>query len=385
MLSSVRNVVVLGGVSLTGAIDTWKLQKRSENVPMGGRSSYANDSNVSGSNATGRTFVNTNVASRIRQNGYVKGVTFYVVSVGAATWKFKLMRPNGADYDVVAETPFITPAGTGERTIEFATPLGPAIPGDTLAVHLVGSGTAIAVTTQTNGTLFRTGDVGPTFTASGATNLNFELYLQPLCTPPFLIGTGDSIMEGHNSASPWHSHYHTGPSGNLAASPLNQMTALVPTLETQNFGQGSQTWAGTATKAAAIALQKPKAVIVQCGVNDVSGARTWNDVKTDMDTFKAGLPVGTVLFINEILPWTAGNDTQAGTIRTFNANYAAWCVDNGAVLVRCHDQMGQTRVSTGQLDDLLTAYNYDNVHQTVPAGVDALASLMVAALKSRNW
>lgn len=103
-----------------------------------------------------------------------------------------------------------------------------------------------------------------------------------------------------------------------------------------------------------------------------------------MDTFLAALPAGTSLFVNEILPYTSGNDTQAATIRTLNANYATWCAENGATLIQCHDAMGQVRASTGELDDLATAYNHDGAHLTT-AGVDKLAEIVAQALLAASW
>jgi lysophospholipase L1-like esterase len=80
------------------------------------------------------------------------------------------------------------------------------------------------------------------------------------------------------------------------------------------------------------------------------------------------------LFISEIAPYTAGNDTMAANIRAFNSNYATWCANNGAVLVPIHDALGKVRASTGQLDDL----NYDAGDGThlSKTGVDVYAKII---------
>jgi hypothetical protein len=82
-----------------------------------------------------------------------------------------------------------------------------------------------------------------------------------------------------------------------------------------------------------------------------------------------------------LLPWTNGSDGQAGTVRTWNANLAVWCAANGAHLIECHDPMGQVRISTGELDDMKTAYNQDGVHLST-VGVDALAQIIKTAFQA---
>jgi len=74
------------------------------------------------------------------------------------------------------------------------------------------------------------------------------------------------------------------------------------------------------------------------------------------------------------------NDVQAATIRTWNANLAAWCLSNNATLIPTHDAMGKIRVSTGQLDDLKTEYDADGTHIT-QLGVLKMAEIMSPYIK----
>jgi len=115
-----------------------------------------------------------------------------------------------------------------------------------------------------------------------------------------------------------------------------------------------------------------------CGVNDIAGSRTWNQVSADLDAIYA--LCGTVpMFVDEILPDTNFNDTQAATIRTFNANYAAWAVCKDTVrIVPCWSALGQTRVATGLGDDLNSAYDSgDGVHPNA-AGAAVIAASRAA-------
>ena len=360
--------------ALTDAIAAWNTSQSAVRVSYGGNERvWPHAGGVSGVAGTGRTFLAGTVNQGIRQHGYIRAIS-YECSVTGTPWKFKLLRPSGTAYSVVAETETFSPS-SGVQTFIPVQPLGPCLPGDRIGLFISGSlGTIYA--TGSGLTYYLPGDLSSIDTES-ASAVSFDMNIQCFGTPPLLIGAGDSIMEGHNSASQWHSFLHTGPAGNPAAEILHGMRDLVPSLEYQNYGQGSTTWANVATRAPAIAAQKPRAVIVHCGINDVVAPRTWAAISADMDTFLAGLPAGTALFIKQVLPRSDGSDGNAAAIRALNANYETWCEANGAYLVRTHDAMGQIRSSTGLLDDLISAYNYDNTHLTVPAGVGALAQIMV--------
>lgn len=143
---------------------------------------------------------------------------------------------------------------------------------------------------------------------------------------------------------------------------------------------GSQTfaWVNSTGMPAAVATN-PQAILIHCGVNDISDGRTWAQVESDLDGIKAQW--SGVLFISEILPWTNGTDEQNVTVRTWNDNLATWCAANDATLIATHDAMGQVRVSTGELDDLKTIYDSDGVHPT-SAGAYILWDLWFDAIEA---
>ena len=195
---------------------------------------------------------------------------------------------------------------------------------------------------------------------------------------PFLAVTGDSIAEGHNEG--YYDGFYGGPSGDIDAEIMHRLVASAAVdcstdLSYINRADGSRTWAWVLSTGAPAAISSgAPAILVHCGVNDIGNGRTWAAVESDMNAVKALLQPGQTLFIDEVLPWTAGNDTYAAIIRTFNQNYSAWCAANGAMLVKCHDRMGQLRATTGQLDDLRPEYNYDNLHLS-KIGVNAMAEI----------
>lgn len=386
---TITSTLSTGGADrLAPAISLWNASEADTRSFYGGReSAFSADSSVNGGAGTGRTFVGGYVAEGIRQDGLVRSIEYQCNTVGSADqWKFILFRPDGSgNYDKVDETDLFTPPGTGAQTYVPSSPLGPCQPGDRVGLFLGVSGTPrINVSADGNSLIhFSEGDLE---TISSPTLVdNFSLNIRFKGIPPFLCTVGDSIMEGNNGSSRWWTHQNNlGPTGNPLAEIPNQIRARESSLEYQNFARGGQTWAFGASIVSSIAALGPRCVIAHFGVNDINTGRTWAAVEADMDTFLAGLPAGTALFVNEILPWSNGNDTQAGTVRTFNENYAAWCAANGARLISIHDPMGQVRVSTGELDDLATAYDKDGVHLT-EAGVDAAAAIEFASLNAYPW
>ena len=208
---------------------------------------------------------------------------------------------------------------------------------------------------------------------------NFDLDLQVTMLSADLNLTGDSVIEGHNTATSYHGYLDTVPGGNAAAwAGTDIETAL--SFELENQGKGSSTFSDVdGTFLPLIIARNPRRILIHAGVNDVSTGRTWGQVETDLDSIRAAVASNVRLYISEILPWTAGTDGNAATIRTFNANFATWCSANNATLILTHDAMGQNRVSTGELDDLLTSYDQDGLHLTT-AGVAAFSAILSDAM-----
>lgn len=199
-----------------------------------------------------------------------------------------------------------------------------------------------------------------------------------------LCGTGDSISEGHNVGPGvvYHSYQHHEDSsgatriGNVEESCPGLVAARLADWGFENHALGSQTFAWVLSDGAqACVSRSPDAIWIHCGVNDALAGRTWAQVESDLDGIRAVIPSSIGLILSEILPATSGSDAQSATIRTWNANISEWCSSNNATLLECHDSFGQIRGTTGELDDLKTAYDYDGIHLS-QAGVDALAVLL---------
>jgi lysophospholipase L1-like esterase len=340
-------------------------------------------------NAAGRTFIEPSRA--VRQNCYLTcfKITTRTRKDANQTWSFVLYRYNGATYDLVAKQDF-TPLIDGQVNIVTLSPPILAQVGDIPGVYLPdgsGSNTIWYGTVSARDPVLRyVNDITPAnsnFPSSTGNTVhgNWEVYT----TAPYLAITGDSIAEGHGAGLTNHGGLHTDsglttqPYLVAAADPGAQLRARVGNvLKYQNLALGGayMSWV-LSTGIVESLLVKPNTVIIHADVNDVANAHTWASVLSALNSIltlvNAATPIPRLL-VGEILPWTNGSDAESATLRTFNSNLAAWCTANGAILVLCHDAMGQVRISTGELDDMKAAYNQDGIHLSV-AGVSALAAI----------
>ncbi|MFN3833371.1 MAG: SGNH/GDSL hydrolase family protein [Allorhizobium sp.] len=364
------------------------------NADIGSRSLYgglalgAGSSALGGGGGAGRTFVLDAKKHRIRQDGFIRSVKLSLLTAytGDKSNSLKVMvfRESGTAYTLVSQSGLLSPANTAStQTLTLATPIA-CQKGDVVAIWVKGFSDLNIRGGALSGAKVRYKDgEAPSGTWTDIANFGMDVVLEG--QSPFIVSTGDSILAGYNTAAPWYTHYDAlGISGAPSSDAMDAVADAIPGLSYQNFCQGNTTWADAVTKVAAINSVGSKAVIAAYGVNDIATGRSWTAVEADMNTFKAGLSAGKKLFVCEVLPWTAGDDARAAATRLFNANYATWCAANDATLISTHDAMGQLRLSTGELDDLKTSYNYDGVHLT-STGVAALADLIREVLGSILW
>jgi len=249
-------------------------------------------------------------------------------------------------------------------------------PDDLLGIWIPGSAQTFQYKAFTGVTLRWGADADGSLTSTASLISNASdtaIFIEAIAVKPMLAVTGDSIFEGHNTTLAWHAPFHTTTQGGGITAQPGYVAAKAKGWGYRNYALGSQTFAWVAATGAPAAFNSGAThVWIHCGVNDIAAARTWAAVETNLDTIAAAKPATTTLYISEILPANSQDDTESATARTWNENLATWCTANGATLIACHDDLGQVRGSTGELDDLLTAYNFDNIHLT-QAGVNALA------------
>jgi hypothetical protein len=369
--------------TLAQQIAAWQ-NAHSDLVPIAGRTPPYSANQTLPSNAATRTILDP--AYAFRQDGFLYRVVFSGIQVGG-TYKIKVFRYNGTAYVMTGETPAFTPDNAA-YTLDLATPLAVA-PGDIPGLHMAAVGSSIKADVLTKALLTRY--VNSDVTTSDAFGNTIAWYMdwELFTHNPYLAVTGDSIAEGHNnggstSASSWHSRFSdvsivgvgSAPGGLATSEIANQLRGLVSGLQYQNQSLGGQgfDWCRTTGVPACVVL-KPHTILIHSGFNDVFNAVAWADVESDLNAIKALLVAGEQLLIDEILPSNNLDDVQAATVRTYNGNLATWCAANGATLIVCHDEMGQVRVSTGQMDDYIAAYTSDGTHLST-AGVDKMAEII---------
>jgi len=336
----------------------------------------------------------------LRQNCLITGIevnVYYLHPPGGLPWEFKLFFWNGTGYECKASQAF-TPTGSGVVYNIQSFAISPAIAADEGDIPALYIPLKHATVVGTDGSrnmpapryLNANVSVGEAnaFTSEVTGGSQFVNILTK-ASRPYIAWLGDSIVGSGNgvylSGDQWRSDqensddYHTpgGSPGNQLCDIPYQFSLLGPsTLRHQSIAKGGSTFATLVAAGAQLdrlVLVDPAVVFIHCGVNDVATGRTWSAVEADLNTIRAALSTKR-LFLDEILPYQ-GDDTTAATIRTWNANYATWCAANNATLVRCHDEMAVTRVSTGQLDDLNPTYsNGDSVHLS-QAGAQKLAQI----------
>jgi lysophospholipase L1-like esterase len=347
--------------------------------------------------AGGRTFIAPEFA--IQQDGYVRQIKVYVsaISTPADAWAFRIFRWNAGTslYDFIAGEDF-TPTATGHWTHTLAVPIAVQM-GDIPGLYLPAAAPGFYVRDHGR-TLTCRYTAGNIIAANAfASTIATDPELDCLSNRPFLAGTGDSIMAGHNggngTSAAWYSTEEdpniagvlTVPGGTPTSEIPNQIRAKIgdgTVLQYQNFGKGSMTFAWVASNGIVDAVASgARAIVIVCGVNDVTAGTTWEDMEIALNTIKAAVPASTMLLISEILPYTNGSDVQCARLNDRNASMTIWCAANGVRLIKSHDAMGQLRISTGLLDDLKTEYDEDGVHLTT-AGVDAMAGIIVDAMRS---
>lgn len=319
--------------------------------------------NVTG-DTTGRMFVMSGCP--IMFSGQLSEIK---LSVGAATTSCKVSIWRSGSRVWQSDTQVITASAVN------AIPCSEIVEaGDLIGVWLPISHVANSIAFTNTNLLFAADASGALTSTSGMGSVsNAAIMVEAIAVKPMLAIVGDSIAAGTNTSTAWVPPYAGGTKGgNILAQP-GYIAAQNKNWGYRNYALGSTTFAWCAATGFPAAVASGSTHIwIHCGVNDVNTSRTWAAVEADLDTIQAAKPTAVKLYISEILPWTAGTDIQAATINTWNDNLADWCSANGARLVSCHDTMGQIRGSTGNIDDLKTAYNQDGVHIT-QAGVYKLA------------
>lgn len=369
----------------------------------------------SGSN-TGRTFIQAGINYQIKQSGFLRGVTFYIPAngsnSGSGVAKIKVLRPNSSTintstiWTLIGESTINNwPVGESIYQVTLDTPIL-CKAADYLGVYLYASGNSgnkLSSPAISDSLIYYKSADLQTGDSTLLTETGYGIGITGHNMQPYFCVTGDSIIAGHNTSSYYYT-YFDAIVGTFTSAWYGQPTIAEPafnifnTLGTnftyENHAVGGQTFDWVVSTGLPAALKSnPKLIIIHCGVNDIynnaqgTGSATLVHMTAQLNAIRALVPQSTRLLINEILPWgnsEGATDSFSALTRQWNALLSAWCSENKVKLVLCHDTMGQTRISTGQLDNLNSAYdNGDGIHLNV-AGVKVFSDIMSNAIVSTS-
>ncbi|MFA6082200.1 MAG: GDSL-type esterase/lipase family protein [Patescibacteria group bacterium] len=328
------------------------------------------------SDTSTRDYITIGQKYRIRESGTVSRIRIYTVSTtGLAQFYVKIWRKDGATYDLVgASENLISSLSSGQySTIDLASPIAGVQEGDYYGYQVILS---------TKGSFFyaKTSITGVTSyyhtnSAVATTDYNWEgsseflagavLPIEFYMQAPQVAFIGDSIIAGH----PAHYSFLEATATTNIASTIESQFGVLTGYSYQNMGIGSQTTAQISARFAAdIVALKPRAVVIEGGVNDIAGGvlkatflANWTSM---LDAAQAESSLDRIVVI-KVLPWTNGTTTQMQTRDDWNASLTTLANNySKAIVVDASSYVGQFRSGgdAGNLWDIQTAYNSDGVH-----------------------
>lgn len=353
---------------------------------------YSGSDSAWGLSATGfRELITLGQKYRVRQNGTISKIKIYTINKTNLTgFYLKIWRKNGSTYNLIGSSENIVSdliAG-GSATITLTSPIVGVQEGDYYGYRIEKSGNTFNFTAKstTGNKTYLVTNVEPTTTNydwESQANYDYVLPIELYMQASQAIFIGDSIIAGHPAN---YSFLESTATTNIASTIEKQLSTITG-YTYQNMGIGGQTTTQISARFTNDAINlKPKIIIAEGGVNDVyySVAKStfianWTSI---LDVIQSS-DVQTVLVL-KILPWTGGSTSQMQTIDDWNTSLTTLVSGySKAVLVDANSYVGQFRVGgdVGNLWDIKTAYNADNIHFN-QAGHARIAQAIADALDS---
>jgi lysophospholipase L1-like esterase len=371
---------------------SWTQQKNKDIVEAGGYLAIGT-TGVFSSDVAGRSFLDTNNLTKIRQNGNITKIKFFTATIsGNSSLYFQVWRKNGANYDLIGEEDVLDRVALNTiNLITLNTPVSVLV-GDYLAIASIGTSDPIleAVHSTTNNS-FRyynssTRPTGNGFDWDGKQTItNYLFPIKIYMEAPHIVMIGDSIIAGH----PGHYSYIED---SLTDSKLNciagQLYLLDNTYFIQNMGIGSQTSSMILSRFLNDAISiAPKVVIIEGGVVDIvnGGITKATFIANYTAMLNYCVSAGIIPIVCKIIPWKSGTNVQLQTRDNWMTDLQALVANySNAIWVDFDSIMGDFRAGgdANNLWDLKALYDCgDGIHPNI-AGYAVMASVLYTKLRS---
>jgi hypothetical protein len=387
-------------VHLASVLNQTELTRNTDIVEIGGYATIENATFSGGLVTAGRSYINMNNITKVRQAGIIKKISF---AKGAASNMtslfFDVWRSDGSTYDNIHHID-ITALASGSGILLLDIPDSAVLEGDFMGI----SGTASVTTGDTTFDLSTAaGNAKYTSSAVGiitgndvdfSTLKTFSNNIIPLkvfgqC--PSIVGIGDSNIAGRGGYAGGISHYSNREISEVVNLPnqlLYQLNLLDAKYLYQNMGIGSQTTTNIKDRFTTDCVNlKPKVALINGGVNDISGgviskATFLSNWTTILNACAANDIVAICLMI---WPWTDGTNAQNQIRDDWNSALSS-LIDTytNTVKVDCTELLGQFRPGgdDGNLWDIKDEYDYDGVHIGL-TGKQAVSALIDVEFKKK--
>lgn len=330
-------------------------------------------------NETGTECVQVLRSSRIRQDGTIKYLRFYVDNASAISkFRYTLWRTNGSYHDryYVSENLTIT---NGLNNISVNIPN--VQEGDFYGYIIVGNDVNSTYRSTLSKSLRSTTWDQSTSTklhkyVMGWTGPSDKLFvIQAIMNSPGLIEIGDSITSGYKESSSYVDVYTYS---NLTRSYPYKLSRL-GNWTYQNMGvSGQHTYHMYPRFCTDVISQNPDLAILMAGVNNVNGDESTESILTDIEgMLRIASGNNTPLILVSILPWTAGSTSDLQDIDYLNQQYEVLANEYNVTFVNASQYFGVYRPTgpDGNIWDLNPLYTSDGLHLN-EAGNEIFASMI---------
>lgn len=339
--------------------------------------------------STGRTYLNRNNLSKIRQNGSITKVKLFLTNTSDILEVFiDVWRKDGTTYDRIIHSDITSLIADGINVITLPTPVS-VLEGDFVGIsgkQDAGTAASMGVQSQTNGIWYVNGYPSGTdynwagLSSSWSNYVPIQTYMQA----PLIVGIGDSLIAGHNAN---YSNIENSITVDLDGHILAQLALINSKYVFQNMGIGSTSSTTNAARFTADVISlKPKIALIGGFMSGLIQSENQATMIANLTTMlDASVAAGIVPIVCKINPWTNGTNEQMQTRDTIMAAAQILTATYpSAVWVDFDTAIGEFRVGgdAGNLWDIQAAYNGDGVHLN-QAGYAKMAEVINTAILTK--